>query len=143
VRTGGTADRGRETCATWPRRSLHVERFSPKPLTEPALSGAFEVVLQRSELTLTVPPDRSILSVVEEAGVGVLSSCNEGTWDSDSKWTKNNVKPVRNRAVSLGEGLCDGIPLHPIGVDVRVARRREMHHIGIIESRSIVSMRKI
>ena len=29
----------------------------------------------------------------------------------DSKWTKNNVKPVRNRAVSAGEGLCDGIPL--------------------------------
>jgi ferredoxin-NADP reductase len=66
-------------CATWLPRSLHVERFSPKPLTEPALSGAFEVVLQRSELTLTVPPDRSILSLVEEAGVGVLSSCNEGT----------------------------------------------------------------
>jgi ferredoxin len=28
---------------------------------------------------VTVPPDRSILSVVEEAGVGVLSSCAEGT----------------------------------------------------------------
>ena len=40
---------------------------------------AFEVVLQQSGLTLTVPPDRSILSVVEEAGVGVLSSCAEGT----------------------------------------------------------------
>jgi|SRR5271166_5580683 len=46
-------------CATWPPRSLHVERFSPKPLTEPGLSGASEVVLQRSELKLTVPPDRS------------------------------------------------------------------------------------
>jgi len=40
---------------------------------------AFEVVLQRSELTLTVPPQRSILSIAEEAGVGVLSSCAEGT----------------------------------------------------------------
>ena len=37
------------------------------------------MVLQQSELQLTVPPDRSILSVVEEAGVGVLSSCAEGT----------------------------------------------------------------
>ncbi len=26
-----------------------------------------------------MPPDRSILSVAEEAGVGVLSSCAEGT----------------------------------------------------------------
>lgn len=32
-----------------------------------------------SELTLTIPPDRSILDVVEEAGIGVLSSCAEGT----------------------------------------------------------------
>lgn len=66
-------------CATWPRGSLHVERFSAKPLTEPVHDEAFEVELAQSELTLTVPPDRSILSVVEDAGVGVLSSCAEGT----------------------------------------------------------------
>jgi ferredoxin-NADP reductase len=68
-----------ERCASWPPRSLHVERFAAKPLTEPVLSGAFEVELAQSELTLTVPPDRSVLSVVEEAGVGVLYSCSEGT----------------------------------------------------------------
>jgi ferredoxin len=50
-----------------------------KPLTEPVLAEAFEVHLADSHLTLTVPPDRSILSVVQEAGVGVLSSCGEGT----------------------------------------------------------------
>ena len=38
-----------------------------------------EVVLAASGLTLTVPPERSILSVVEEAGTGVLTSCEEGT----------------------------------------------------------------
>jgi len=43
------------------------------------LSSAFEVHLARSDLTVTVPPDRSVLSVVEDAGVGVLSSCAEGT----------------------------------------------------------------
>jgi ferredoxin-NADP reductase len=68
-----------ERCSPWPRQSLHVERFSAKPLTEPVRTEAFEVVLAQSELTLTVPPDRSILDVVEEAGVGVLSSCAEGT----------------------------------------------------------------
>ena len=66
-------------CAAWPPRSLHLERFAPKPQAEPARAEAFEIVLQRSELTLTVPPDRSILSMIEEAGVGVLSSCAEGT----------------------------------------------------------------
>ena len=63
----------------WPPGALHLERFAPKPQAEPVRKEAFEVVLQRSELTLTVPPQRSILSVVEEAGVGVLSSCAEGT----------------------------------------------------------------
>ncbi|MBM7804428.1 cytochrome P450/ferredoxin-NADP reductase [Geodermatophilus bullaregiensis] len=68
-----------EHCAGWPRGALHVERFAPRPQGEPARTESFEVELARSELTLTVPPDRSILSVVEEAGVGVLSSCAEGT----------------------------------------------------------------
>ncbi|MGR7027420.1 cytochrome P450 [Geodermatophilus sp. URMC 62] len=71
-----------QRCAAWPAGALHVERFSARPLTEPVRSEAFEVVLRRSELTLSVPPDRSILSVVEEAGVGVLSSCTEGTCGS-------------------------------------------------------------
>jgi ferredoxin len=57
---------------------LHVERFTAKPLEEPVLSGAFDVELRQSGLTLTVPPDRSIMQVVEEAGVHVLSSCGEG-----------------------------------------------------------------
>jgi ferredoxin len=59
--------------------SLHVERFVAKPLTEPVLAEPFEVHFKRSDLTLTVPVDRSILSVADEAGVQVLSSCGEGT----------------------------------------------------------------
>ena len=66
-------------CALWPARSLHVERFAARPLTAPVRATAFQVELAASELTLTVPPERSILDVVEEAGVGVLSSCAEGT----------------------------------------------------------------
>jgi ferredoxin-NADP reductase len=68
-----------ERCHAWPSRSLHVERFSARPLTAPVRAEAFELELAQSELTLTIPPDRSILDVVEEAGVGVLSSCAEGT----------------------------------------------------------------
>ena len=56
-----------------------LERFAARPLTAPVRAEAFEVELAASELTLTIPPDRSILDVVEEAGVGVLSSCAEGT----------------------------------------------------------------
>jgi ferredoxin-NADP reductase len=66
-------------CTGWPKGSLHVERFAAKPLTEPVLAESFEVYLAQSELTLAIPPDRSILSVVEDAAIGVLSSCAEGT----------------------------------------------------------------
>ena len=58
---------------------LHVERFEAKALGAPVLEGDFKVELALSGETLTVPPDRSILEVVEEAGVFVLSSCREGT----------------------------------------------------------------
>ncbi|MBK4346328.1 oxidoreductase [Lacisediminihabitans sp. G11-30] len=58
---------------------LHVERFEAKELGAPVYAEAFEVELALSGETLTVPPDRSILEVVEEAGVFVLSSCHEGT----------------------------------------------------------------
>ena len=52
-----------QRCAAWPQGSLHVERFVAKPLTEPVLHEAFEVHLAQSDLTLTVPPDTSILDV--------------------------------------------------------------------------------
>jgi len=66
-------------CAAWPAGSLHVERFAPKDVGEPVLTGAFEVELSSSGRTLTVPPEKSVLEVLEEAGVHVLSSCTEGT----------------------------------------------------------------
>ncbi|PWK48194.1 PDR/VanB family oxidoreductase [Actinoplanes xinjiangensis] len=66
-----------EGCARWPGRPLRLERFTPAPAEGP--DEAFEVELARSGRTLTVPAGRSILDVVEAAGVGVLSSCREGT----------------------------------------------------------------
>jgi ferredoxin-NADP reductase len=65
-------------CATWPPGSLHVERFAAKPVAEGAPATTFEVVCQRSGITVTVPADRSILEVVQDAGVNALSSCLEG-----------------------------------------------------------------
>lgn len=43
--------------ASWPHGSLHVERFSPRPLTEPVLSEAFQVHLLRHGGTVTVTPE--------------------------------------------------------------------------------------
>ncbi|MET9428082.1 MULTISPECIES: PDR/VanB family oxidoreductase [unclassified Streptomyces] len=66
-------------CASWPKGALHIERFSPKPREDAATSASFEVELSRSGMTVTVPPDKTVLQAVEEAGAQVLSSCREGT----------------------------------------------------------------
>jgi ferredoxin-NADP reductase len=60
-------------------RQLKVERFEPKEFGAPLLAEPFEVELAFTGVELVVPPERSILEVVEEAGVLVLSSCKEGT----------------------------------------------------------------
>ncbi len=65
-------------CAGWPAGSLHVERFAAKPVDGAAAVTTFEVVCQRSGITVTVPEDKSILEVVQDAGVAALSSCLEG-----------------------------------------------------------------
>ena len=69
-----------QRCMTWPAGALHLERFSAKPQPEPAAGeeAPFEVVCQRSGLTVTVPPGRSIIDALDEQGVSVLSSCLEG-----------------------------------------------------------------
>ncbi|WP_378147180.1 PDR/VanB family oxidoreductase [Cnuibacter sp. UC19_7] len=65
--------------ASWPPHTLHVERFEARAVTEPVYHEAFEVELELSGITVTVPPEKSILDVVEEQGVFALWSCREGT----------------------------------------------------------------
>ncbi|MBB2910492.1 ferredoxin-NADP reductase [Streptosporangium becharense] len=61
---------------------VRLERFSPRPVTGTAEPGAFQVVLRRSGLSLPVPADRTVLSVLEEAGIRVPTSCLEGVCGS-------------------------------------------------------------
>ncbi|QSE90663.1 oxidoreductase [Rhodococcus pseudokoreensis] len=68
-----------DRCEQWPSHSLHVERFNAKPIADSAEDAAFEVYLTQSDQTFVIPPDRSILDVVEDAGVAVQVSCGEGT----------------------------------------------------------------
>ncbi|MEV0621428.1 PDR/VanB family oxidoreductase [Nonomuraea sp. NPDC050404] len=65
-------------CAAWPAGSLHTEHFAPRT----DLGGPdeeFEVTLAATGRTLPVPADRSLLEVLEEAGIAIMTSCTEGT----------------------------------------------------------------
>ncbi len=66
-------------CTSWPAGALHVERFAPKAGAAGGRREAFEVELAQTGTVLQVPADRSILEIVEDSGVAVLSSCQEGT----------------------------------------------------------------
>lgn len=67
--------------SAWPTGSLHVERFvapEDQPQRDPADEDSIEVVLADSGRTVLVPPERSILDVLLEEGVDILSDCQEG-----------------------------------------------------------------
>ena len=91
-------------CERWPAGSLHVERFAPKPVVAPddALD-TFQVVLQRSGLTLDVPADRTIIDVCLDAGVDILSSCEEGTCRTCETRVIDGVPDHRDSVLSEAE----------------------------------------
>jgi ferredoxin-NADP reductase len=65
--------------ADWPAEALHLERFAAKEVEAPAGGErAFELELAASGVTLSVPPDKSIFDVIQDAGISVLGSCHEG-----------------------------------------------------------------
>lgn len=67
-----------EHCAArWPAGALHLERFAAKDV-DTSGDTPFEIELADGRV-LTVPADRSALSVLTEAGIDILSSCEEGT----------------------------------------------------------------
>jgi ferredoxin-NADP reductase len=67
-----------ERCATWPASALHLERFSAKPREDTETDDTFDLVLQRSGVTVTVSPSETVFDAIRTAGVSVLGSCLEG-----------------------------------------------------------------
>ncbi|MFF2111594.1 PDR/VanB family oxidoreductase [Rhodococcus koreensis] len=65
--------------ATWPTGIVHMERFEPKDFGDEPDASSFEVELAESGMILVVPPDKSVLEVLEDADVEVYSSCQDGT----------------------------------------------------------------
>jgi ferredoxin-NADP reductase len=68
-----------DACNAWPDGIFHCERFAPKPGQDDGPTSGFEVVLARSGLRFSIPPDKGILQVLKEAGLDVAYSCEEGT----------------------------------------------------------------
>ncbi|WP_091417910.1 PDR/VanB family oxidoreductase [Friedmanniella luteola] len=62
-----------------PSSQLHVEHFEAKEFGPPVWQEPFELELALTGVTALVPLEKTVLDVVEEQGVLVVSSCRKGT----------------------------------------------------------------
>jgi len=85
----------------WPSERIHVEYFTPKFAA--AAEGGFVVELARSKKELTVPPGKSILQVVREAGIDVPYSCEEGICGACETRVISGVPDHRDSVLSESE----------------------------------------
>ncbi|MFF4415402.1 PDR/VanB family oxidoreductase [Streptosporangium sp. NPDC001559] len=67
-----------DVCAPFPKGTLRTERFAPRDALFSDDDKPFEVTAEQSGVTVTVEPGRTILHALDEAGVMVFSSCEEG-----------------------------------------------------------------
>ncbi|MFT3874249.1 MAG: PDR/VanB family oxidoreductase [Nocardioides sp.] len=67
-----------QQAAAWPSGALHLERFAAKEIERDGEDGSFELVLQRTGISVTVPADKTVFDTMRDAGVPVLGSCLEG-----------------------------------------------------------------
>ena len=70
----------REATPHWPKGSVHYELFrgSEADIAPRSSDQPFEIVLQRAGKTLQVPPDKSILQTLADAGIKIKTLCKEG-----------------------------------------------------------------
>ncbi len=91
-------------CTSWPVGSLHFERFKAKSAeAAPPAVATFELVLQRSGITITVPPDKSILDMVYAAGQYALASCREGVCGTCEARVLEGVPDHRDSVLTSAE----------------------------------------
>jgi vanillate monooxygenase ferredoxin subunit len=70
--------RERAAKAQWPESNIHLEYFSAQPTIFAIVDEPFEVVLHRSGRTISVKSGQTIIQAMEESGVPVLTSCEQG-----------------------------------------------------------------
>lgn len=91
-----------EATSGWPKDAVRFEWF--KPRTIPARDDeSFDVRCEPSGLTVTVPPGRSILDVLREAGLDVPSSCEQGVCGSCETRVIDGMVDHRDSCLSADE----------------------------------------
>ncbi|HEX4106994.1 MAG TPA: PDR/VanB family oxidoreductase [Solirubrobacteraceae bacterium] len=99
-------------CTSWPAGALHIERFAAKALDASEAPGAleeFEIVCQRSGVTLKVSAGVSVLDALEEAKINVMGSCREGVCGSCEAEVLEGVPDHRDSVLSDDEKAANDV----------------------------------
>ncbi len=98
-----------ELAEGWRDATLHEEHFAPaQGLLNPEAEKAFEIELRDSKLTLEVPSGKSILDVLESAGIDVACDCREGLCGSCEAQVLEGEIDHRDRVLSQEERARNG-----------------------------------
>ena len=100
--------------AARPDLTLRFEHFASDESAADLTSGApFQVVCVDSDLTLDVPADRSLLQVLQGAGLDVPSDCEEGLCGSCEIAVAEGQIDHRDRVLTAGERAGGGTGSSP------------------------------
>lgn len=72
-------DAAEQAMGHWPGDALRLERFAPKTIERTEPDVPFAVRFETSDVSVEVGTDQTILEAAAEAGLPVISSCQEGT----------------------------------------------------------------
>jgi vanillate O-demethylase ferredoxin subunit len=86
--------------AGWPEERIHVERFTAKA-SAPLLDKVFEVKIASTGAIFKIPGDKSVSAFLEENGIKVPTSCEQGVCGTC------NVKILEGEADHRDKGLKD------------------------------------
>jgi ferredoxin len=107
----------------WPAGTLHMERFKSKDISNLA-STPVEIYCQRSDVTVAVPAENSLLDELERAGINVPSACRDGVCGScevpvlegipehrDSMWNSAEDSPRNSLMVCVSRAKSERLVL--------------------------------
>lgn len=88
----------------WPENTLHMEHFrSAQAAADTSQDRPFEIELRDSQVTLQVPSDKTVLDVLEAAGIDVDCDCREGLCGSCEVQVIEGEVEHRDRVLSQSE----------------------------------------
>ncbi|WP_081265086.1 PDR/VanB family oxidoreductase [Prescottella equi] len=88
------------TCADLPPYTLHTERFTATAVSELSQDRPFTLKLARSGTEIDVAPGVSVLDALTDAGVGIVSSCRQGTCGTCEVTVTDGVPDHRDSVLS-------------------------------------------